>query len=63
MVGLVNINSININRFVGQFLYIGGKLGVVIFVLISGYFLVDSKFKIKKLLKLFLEVLFYSVGI
>lgn len=61
--GLINIENININKFIGEFLYIGGKLGVVIFVLISGYFLENSKFKIKKLLKLFFEVLFYSIVI
>lgn len=59
--GLIDIKGITINRFIGEFFYIGGKLGVVIFVLISGYFLIDSKFKIKKLLKLFFEVLFYSI--
>lgn len=38
-----------------------GKLGVNIFVLISGYFLINSKFKTKKVIKLWLQVVFYSV--
>lgn len=61
--GLVDIDIISGNKFIGKFLYIGGKLGVVIFILIIGYFMVDSKFKIRKLIKIYLEVLFYSVGI
>ena len=42
---------------------VGGKLGVNIFVLISGYFLVNSKFKLKKVIMLILQVMFYSIGI
>lgn len=61
--GLVDIDTISNNKFIGEFLYIGGKLGVVIFILISGYFMVDSKFKVRKLIKIYLEVLFYSLGI
>lgn len=51
------------NKFFGEFINIGGNLGVNLFVLISGYFLIDSKFKMKKLLKIILEVWTYSVGI
>lgn len=31
-------------------LWIGGKLGVNLFILISGYFLINSKFKLKSFL-------------
>lgn len=58
--GLVDIDLISQNKFIGEFLYIGGKLGVVIFVLITGYFMVNSRFRIRKLIKIYLEVLFYS---
>ena len=45
-----------------QMMRVGGKIGVSVFVMISGYFLVNSKgFKISKLLKFWLQVLFYSV--
>lgn len=45
-----------------QMMRSGGKIGVSIFVMISGYFLVNSSgFKISKLMKLWLQVLFYSV--
>jgi len=37
-----------------------GQIGTIGFVLISGYFMVDSKFTIKKFLKLIGQVLFYS---
>jgi len=35
---------------------------VNIFMLISGYFLIDSKFKIKRVIELALETVFYSLG-
>lgn len=38
-------------------------IAVNCYVLISGYFLINSEFKVKKLIFLLLEVLFYSVGI
>lgn len=42
-------------------LVVGGKLGVNLFVLISGYFLINSKINFQKVLKLILECLFYSI--
>ena len=45
---------------------IGGKIGVDIFVLISGYFLITSQgeiFNLKKILKLWGQIIFYSLGI
>lgn len=45
-----------------QFLAIGGKIGVNLFVMISGYFLIKSKrFKIEKLLKLWVQLVFYGI--
>ena len=49
-----------VNKAVWGVFLIGGKLGVNLFVLISGYFLIDSTFKIEKFLKLIAEVFFYS---
>lgn len=49
------------NQILAQLLKIGGKLGVTYFVLISAYFLVDSKFNIRSVIKLFLETSFYAV--
>ncbi len=59
--GLSNIEIMNTNKLIGIFLTLAGNLGVVLFVFISGYFLINSKFKIKKLLKLELQILFYSI--
>lgn len=38
-----------------------GKLAVNVFVLISGYFLVKSKFRLSKLIKLILQTIFFTV--
>lgn len=56
------IEKITINRLWVQFIQIGGKIGVDIFVLISGYFLIMApKIKIGKLLKFYLQVYTYSI--
>lgn len=47
-----------------RFLQMGGKIGANVFVLISGYFLINtSKVKISKVIKLWLQLLTYSVAI
>ncbi len=51
------------NKYLVSFIGFGGKLGTLIFVLISGYYMCDSKFSIKKLIKLIGEVWFYLTGI
>lgn len=57
-------SSITINRLWMQFFQMGGKIGVNVFVLISGYFLIaSSKLKISKVLKLWFQLFFYSVVI
>ncbi len=45
--------------FIGMF----GKVGVNIFVLISGYFLINSTFKVSKAFKIYLTVFLYSIAI
>ena len=55
-------DTISVNRLWIQFIQIGGKIGVNVFVLISGYFLVSAKLpKISKTLKLWLQVFTYSI--
>lgn len=49
------------NKLLGVFCALWGKVGVNIFVLISGYFLINQKFKIKKILSLIGQVYFYSI--
>lgn len=47
-----------------RLLQLGGKIGVNIFVLISGYFLINkTKFSFSKLIKLWLQIFLYSVVI
>ena len=43
-----------INVYLQRALATGGKVAVNLFVLISGYFMINSTFKFKKLLKLIL---------
>lgn len=55
---------ISVNRLWIQFIQIGGKIGVNIFILISGYFLVTaSAIKTSKVIKLWLQIFTYSAGI
>lgn len=47
-------------RIVASIFFIGGSLGVNIFMLISSYFLIDTKFSLKRVLRIWFEVFFYS---
>lgn len=58
--GILNVGSYTINKLTALFFYSGGRLGVNIFILIMGYFMIKSKFKIKKVLKMMFQVFFYS---
>lgn len=53
--------EITFNRIFLQFVHLFGKIGICLFVLISGYFLVESAFTWKKVVKLILEVQFYCL--
>ena len=56
------IDTLTVNRLWTQFIQMGGKIGVDIFVLISGYFLVSSvTIKKEKVIKLWLQIFTYSV--
>lgn len=52
-------NEITMNRLIIQFFSIGGKIGVIIFILITGYFMINQKFKITKFIKIILQILTY----
>lgn len=55
-------NEITIPHFWYNFIAMGGKIGVNIFILISGYFLIGEKtFNYKKIIQLYIKVLFYSI--
>ena len=56
--------TITISRLGWNFLEMGGNFGVVVFVLISGYFLIENDtllIKPKKVIKLWGQIFFYSV--
>lgn len=55
-------DTISFNRILYQISRVGGGFGNICFILICGYFMVDSEFRIKKIFRLWLEMLFYSVG-
>lgn len=58
--------TLSIPRFWYQFIIMGGRIGVNLYVLISGYFLIESKAEnvsIYKVLKLWGQVVFYSAAI
>ena len=50
------------NKFFVDIFGMGGKIGTDLFVLISGYYMVNSSFTIKKLLSLMGQLWFYSIG-
>lgn len=52
-----------INEILKNIFICGGKLGVNVFVLITGYFLINGKFKIKKTVKIWFDVFFYTIVI
>lgn len=57
----VDFVASNLNTYLIFFCGILGKMGVVVFILISAYFMVNSKFTLRKLLLLGGEVYFYSL--
>jgi surface polysaccharide O-acyltransferase-like enzyme len=55
----VAYSAISVNKILVDFLDMLGELGVNCFMLISGYFLLKSKFKWTKMIKISLEASFY----
>lgn len=53
--------STNINKYFITFLDIGGRYGVGIFVMITGYFMWNKIFKSIRVLKVYTETYYYSV--
>lgn len=57
---IVITNNVKINILVSDFLSMGGKIGVDIFVMITGYFMIKTSFKLKSLVSLMLQTWFYG---
>lgn len=51
------------NKVLMQIFLFGGKYGVDLFIILSGYCLINSKFTFRKLFKLLIQVILYSVSI
>lgn len=57
-------SSPSVNSLYLMFIQMGGKISVVCFTLISGYFLVNSSgFRLTRLIKLWLQLLTWSLGL
>ena len=56
-----NVKIGSIEYFITYFLEYGCIIAVNIYVMITGYYMIKSKIKINKLIKLELEIIFYSV--
>lgn len=54
-------SGISWNRIWVQILSGGGRLGVDVFILISGYFLINSEYKTKKVITLALQIMEYAL--
>ncbi len=55
--------SLGGNKLITDFLHAGGQVGVGCFLLLSGYFMVDQPFRLKRLLRLLGTVWFYTLSI
>lgn len=51
------------NTWISWFLQAFAMVAVNVYVLIAGYFLADSRFKINRVLKIWLQIFFYSAGV
>jgi len=60
--GIVECYNINTNMIFGIIGGIGGKIGVVVYILITGYFCINKDFSFKKVFTLWLQIFCYSVG-
>lgn len=60
-----DVNTLSASRFWWFFMEAGGYVGVNVFILISGYYLImdDQNINVKKILKFWGEVIFYSITI
>ena len=53
--------TLGVNKLINDWLHAGGQIGVGCFVLISGYFMVQQEFSLKRILKLAGGVWFYTI--
>lgn len=58
-----SLGLFQLNNFVLSLFWAGGKFCVVLYAMITGYFMINSHIRLKKVLKLELQVLFYSISL
>ena len=58
--GINNTLTEHFNNCFTSFLLYGGKLGVDIFILITGYFMINSSLKLKHFFKIYILTIIYS---
>lgn len=57
----LDFSNNTVNTLIVQFMAFGGKVGVNIFFLISGYFMISGKMKWEKVALLLLQIFFYNL--
>lgn len=58
---LIDVNHLTANAVLLQLMSVGGKLGINVFFLISGYYLYYCNFKALHIVKMLAEVIFYTL--
>lgn len=51
------------NAIINTFLGSGGRISVNVFLLLGSWFMVDATFRLRRIVRLYLEVVFYSIPI
>lgn len=60
---MLYLNGLEFNRTLTSFLLMGGGIGNGIFFMLTGFFMFNKEYKVKRILKLVAQVYFYSVVI
>lgn len=55
--------SSQLNKVIVECAYWGGKVGINLFILITGYWMITSQWRVRKILELWGQIFFYSVAI
>lgn len=54
--------SLQLNKIIVECAYWGGKVGINLFVLITGYWMIKSQWRVRKIFELWGQIFFYSVA-
>ena len=60
---MVYLNGLDFNRTLTSFLLMGGGIGNGIFFMLTGFFMFNKEYKVKRILKLVAQVYFYSISL